>query len=89
VNIDDLMEMKLKEYSNSTSRDVVYSYLRIAEHNIFLGKFNKAKTLLKKLGFNKSIINEYILSVSKKYDDDDDELMKKVFLGKIDKKKLN
>lgn len=89
MNIDDLMEMKLKEYLNSTSRDVVYTYLRIAEHNIFLGKLNKAKVLLKKLGYTKLIIDEYIMSVSEKYKDDDDELMKKVFLGKIDKKKLN
>ena len=89
MNIDDLMEMKLKEYLNSTSRDVVYTYLRIAEHNIFLGKLNKAKVLLKKLGYTKLIIDEYIMSVSEKYKDDDDELMKKLFLEKIDKKKLN
>ena len=72
MQIDDLMKIQSKKYSNKSSLDVVYAYLRIAEHNIFLGKVSKAKILLKKLGFSNLIIEKYIISVSEKYDDEEE-----------------
>ena len=90
MQIDDLMKIQSKKYTNKSSLDIVYAYLRIAEHNIFLGKVSKAKILLKKLGFSNLTIEKYIISVSEKYDDEEEKFfLKQIFLEKIDKKRLN
>ena len=46
--------------------------------------------LMKKLGFSNLIIEKYIISVSEKYDDEEEKFfLKQIFLEKIDKKRLN
>ena len=86
---DDLMLMKFKDFKSQKSLDTLFRYLEISEHYIFTGEIRKAKSLLRNLGFNEKTIKKYINGVDEKYDDWENQKIKEIILGKINKNLLN
>ena len=86
---DDLMLMKFKDFKSQKSLDTLFRYLEISEHYIFTGEIRKAKSLLRNLGFNEKTIKKYINGVDEKYNDWENQKIKEIILGKINKNLLN
>ena len=86
---EDLLEMQKKQLRGESYANALSGYLDIVEHYVFIGNILKAKRLMVKLGFQTKVIKKYILSIIKKYDDDESNYLRMIIKGKIKRKLLN
>ena len=86
---EDLLEMQKKQLRGESYENALSGYLDIVEHYVFIGNTLKAKKLMVKLGFQTKVIKKYILSIIKKYNDDESNDLRMIIKGKIKRKLLN
>ena len=84
-----LMDLKKKKKKTDNQRQVFYRYLQIAEHYIFTENEKEGSKILRRLGFNQKIIKSFIKSINNCYEDDEEQIMKEIMMGKVPKRLLN
>ena len=84
-----LMDLKQSELKTDNQRQVFYRYLQIAEHHIFTENKKEGAKILKSLGFDKKVIKSFIKSINNFYEDDEEQIMKEIMMGKVPKRLLN
>ena len=84
-----LMDLKISELKTDNQKQLFYRYLQIAEHHIFTENEKEGIKILRRLGFNQKIIKSFIKGISNCYEDDEEQIMKEVMMGKVPKKLLN
>jgi len=84
-----LMDLKQSELKTDNQRQVFYRYLQIAEHYIFTENKKEGAKILKSLGFDKKVIKSFIKSINNCYEDDEEQIMKEIMMGKVPKRLLN
>ena len=83
-----LMDLKETELKTKNQKQVFYRYLQIAEHHIFTENKKEGIKILRRLGFNKKIIDAFVKNIIR-HDDEEDQIMKEIFMSKVPKKLLN
>ena len=83
-----LMDLKETELKTSNQKEAFYRYLQIAEHHIFTENKKEGIKILKRLGFNKKIIEEFIININR-LEDEEDQMMKEIIMCKVPKRLLN
>ncbi len=84
-----LMDLKISELKTDNQKQLFYRYLQIAEHYIFTENEKEGIKILRRLGFNQKIIKSFIKGISNCYEDDEEQIMKEIMMGKVPKKLLN
>lgn len=84
-----LMDLKISELKTDNQKQLFYRYLQIAEHHIFTENEKEGIKILRRLGFNQKIIKSFIKGISNCYEDDEEQIMKEIMMGKVPKKLLN
>ena len=84
-----LMDLKQSELKTDNQRQVFYRYLQIAEHYIFTENKKEGAKILKSLGFDKKVIKSFIKSINNCYEDDEEQIMREIMMGKVPKRLLN
>ena len=84
-----LMDLKISELKTDNQKQLFYRYLQIAEHHIFTENEKEGIKILRRLGFNQKIIKSFIKDISNCYEDDEEQIMKEIMMGKVPKKLLN
>ena len=59
------------------------------EHHIFTENEKEGSKILRRLGFNQKIIKSFIKSINNCYEDDEEQIMKEIMMGKVPKRLLN
>ena len=83
-----LMDLKETELKSKNQKKAFYRYLQIAEHHIFTENKKEGIKILKRLGFNKKIIEEFIGNINR-LEDEEDQMMKEIIMCKVPKRLLN
>ena len=83
-----LMDLKETELKTKNQKQVFYRYLQIAEHHIFTENKKEGIKILRRLGFDKKIIDAFVNNIIR-HDDEEDQIMKEIFMSKVPKKLLN
>ena len=83
-----LMDLKETELKTRNQKQVFYRYLQIAEHHIFTENKKEGIKILKRLGFNKKIIEAFVSNIVRQ-EDEEDQIMKEIFMSKVPKRLLN
>ena len=83
-----LMDLKETELKTSNQKEAFYRYLQISEHHIFTENKNEGIKILKRLGFNKKIIEAFIGNIYH-LEDEEDQVMKEIIMCKVPKRLLN
>ncbi|MDC3372742.1 hypothetical protein OAW30_00320 [Candidatus Pelagibacter sp.] len=84
-----LMDLKETELKSKNQKQVFYRYLQIAEHHIFTENKKEGVKILKRLGFKKKTIEAFIENIIRCYEDDEEQMVKEIMMGKVPKKLLN
>jgi len=84
-----LMDLKISELKTDNQKQLFYRYLQIAEHHIFTENEKEGIKILRRLGFNQKIIKSFIKGISNCYEDDEEQIMKEIMMGKVPKRLLN
>ena len=83
-----LMDLKETELKTRNQKQVFYRYLQIAEHHIFTENKKEGIKILRRLGFNKKIIEAFVSNIVRQ-EDEEDQIMKEIFMSKVPKSLLN
>jgi len=83
-----LMDLKETELKTRNQKQVFYRYLQIAEHHIFTENKKEGIKILRRLGFNKKIIEAFVSNIVRQ-EDEEDQIMKEIFMSKVPKRLLN
>ena len=83
-----LMDLKETELKTRNQKQVFYRYLQIAEHHIFTENKKEGIKILRRLGFNKKIIEAFVSNIVRQ-EDEEDQIMKEIFMCKVPKRLLN
>ena len=83
-----LMDLKETELKTRNQKQVFYRYLQIAEHHIFTENKKEGIKMLRRLGFNKKIIEAFVSNIVRQ-EDEEDQIMKEIFMSKVPKRLLN
>jgi len=84
-----LMDLKETELKSKNQKQAFYRYLQIAEHHIFTENKKEGVKILKRLGFKKKTIEAFIENIIRCYEDDEEQMVKEIMMGKVPKKLLN
>ena len=84
-----LMDLKETELKTSNQKEAFYRYLQIAEHHIFTENKKEGIKILKRLGFKKKTIEAFIENIIRCYEDDEEQMVKEIMMGKVPKRLLN
>ena len=84
-----LMDLKETELKSKNQKQAFYRYLQIAEHNIFTENKKEGIKILKRLGFKKKTIEAFIENIIRCYEDDEEQMVKEIMMGKVPKRLLN
>jgi Holliday junction resolvasome RuvABC DNA-binding subunit len=84
-----LMDLKETELKSKNQKQAFYRYLQIAEHHIFTENKKEGIKILKRLGFKKKTIEAFIENIIRCYEDDEEQIMKEIMMGKVPKRLLN
>jgi Holliday junction resolvasome RuvABC DNA-binding subunit len=84
-----LMDLKETELKSKNQKQAFYRYLQIAEHHIFTENKKEGIKILKRLGFKKKTIDAFIENIIRCYEDDEEQIMKEIMMGKVPKRLLN
>ena len=84
-----LMDLKETELKSKNQKQAFYRYLQIAEHHIFTENKKEGVKILKRLGFKKKTIEAFIENIIRCYEDDEEQIMKEIMMGKVPKRLLN
>ena len=84
-----LMDLKETELKTRNQKEVFYRYLQIAEHHIFTENKKEGIKILKRLGFKKKTIEAFIENIIRCYEDDEEQMVKEIMMGKVPKRLLN
>ena len=84
-----LMDLKETELKSKNQKQAFYRYLQIAEHHIFTENKKEGIKILKRLGFKKKIIEAFIENIIRCFEDDEEQIMKEIMMGKVPKRLLN
>lgn len=83
-----LMDLKETELKTRNQKEAFYRYLQIAEHHIFIENKKEGIKILKRLGFNKKVIEAFVGNITR-LEDEEDQMMKEIIMCKVPKKLLN
>ncbi len=83
-----LMDLKETELKTRNQKQAFYRYLQIAEHYIFTENKKEGIKILRRLGFNNKIIQAFVSNIIRQ-EDEDDQIMKEIFMSKVPKRLLN
>ena len=84
-----LMDLKETELKTTNQKELFYRYLQIAEHHIFTENKKEGIKILKRLGFKKKTIEAFIENIIRCYEDDEEQMVKEIMMGKVPKRLLN
>ena len=84
-----LMDLKETELKSKNQKQAFYRYLQIAEHHIFTENKKEGIKILKRLGFKKKTIEAFIENIIRCFEDDEEQIMKEIMMGKVPKRLLN
>jgi|TARA_B100001059_G_scaffold173432_1_gene173637 Holliday junction resolvasome RuvABC DNA-binding subunit len=84
-----LMDLKETELKSKNQKQAFYRYLQIAEHHIFTENKKEGIKILKRLGFKKKTIEAFIENIIRCYEDDEEQMVKEIMMGKVPKRLLN
>ena len=84
-----LMDLKETELKSKNQKQAFYRYLQIAEHHIFTENKKEGIKILKRLGFKKKTIEAFIENIIRCYEDDEEQMVKEIIMGKVPKRLLN
>ena len=84
-----LMDLKETELKSKNQKQAFYRYLQIAEHHIFTENKKEGVKILKRLGFKKKTIEAFIENIIRCYEDDEEQMVKEIMMGKVPKRLLN
>ena len=84
-----LMDLKETELKSKNQKQAFYRYLQIAEHHIFTENKKEGIKILKSLGFKKKTIEAFIKNIIRCYEDDEEQMVKEISMGKVPKRLLN
>ena len=84
-----LMDLKETELKSKNQKKAFYRYLQIAEHHIFTENKKEGIKILKRLGFKKKTIEAFIENIIQCYEDDEEQMVKEIMIGKVPKRLLN
>ena len=84
-----LMDLKETELKTRNQKEAFYRYLQIAEHHIFTENKKEGIKILKRLGFKKKTIEALIENIIRCYEDDEEQMVKEIMMGKVPKRLLN
>ena len=84
-----LMDLKETELKSKNQKQAFYRYLQIAEHHIFTENKKEGIKILKRLGFKKKTIEAFIENIIRCYEDDEEQMVKEIMMGKVPKSLLN
>jgi Holliday junction resolvasome RuvABC DNA-binding subunit len=84
-----LMDLKETELKSKNQKKAFYRYLQIAEHHIFTENKKEGIKILKRLGFKKKTIEAFIENIIRCYEDDEEQMVKEIMMGKVPKRLLN
>ena len=84
-----LMDLKETELKSKNQKQAFYRYLQIAEHHIFTENKKEGVKILKRLGFKKKTIEAFIKNIIQCYEDDEEQMVKEIMMGKVPKSLLN
>jgi len=84
-----LMDLKETELKSKNQKQAFYRYLQIAEHHIFTENKKEGIKILKRLGFKKKTIEAFIKNIIQCYEDDEEQMVKEIMMGKVPKSLLN
>ena len=84
-----LMDLKETELKSKNQKQEFYRYLQIAEHHIFTENKKEGIKILKRLGFKKKTIEAFIENIIRCYEDDEEQMVKEIMMGKVPKSLLN
>lgn len=85
---DFLMELKTLELKTPIQKELLYRYISIAEHYIFIENQKEGELILKNLGFNKKVIKSFVNNINREKNSEFSEL-KEIMTGKVPKRLLN
>ena len=84
-----LMDLKETELKSKNQKQAFYRYLQIAQHHIFTENKKEGIKILKRLGFKKKTIEAFIENIIRCYEDDEEQMVKEIMMGKVPKRLLN
>ena len=84
-----LMDLKETELKTRNQKEAFYRFLQIAEHHIFTENKKEGIKILKRLGFKKKTIEAFIENIIRCYEDDEEQMVKEIMMGKVPKRLLN
>ena len=84
-----LMDLKETELKSKNQKQAFYRYLQIAEQYIFTENKKEGIKILKRLGFKKKTIEAFIENIIRCYEDDEEQMVKEIMMGKVPKRLLN
>ena len=83
------LKLEKDNYNSNFSNKTIDSYIDIAVHLINIGKDQKAKRILKSIGFTQKSINRFVRFAKINADINVAEEFKLMLQGKVSKKYLN